>query len=153
MKCGENRNPLYPGQFGLVIESDKFKTVEYFCTNVSIPSLSMTATIQNFQHIEGFGFGDQIKYGTLTVTFIIDEELKNYLELHSWMERIRDQGVEEYYDAVVLIYNNRSRLVRQVRFRDLVPQSLGEIALSSQSPPETPITCNVDFVYTGFSFE
>jgi hypothetical protein len=153
MKCGESTNPLYPGQFGLVIESDKFKKVEYFCTKVNIPALSMTPTNQNFQNFEGFGFADQLKYGSLSIEFIIDEELKNYLEIHSWMERIQSENLRESYDAVVLIYNNRSQLVKQVRFKDLVPQSLGAIDLSSQDPPETPITCSVDFVYTGFSFE
>ena len=153
MKCGENTNPLYPGQFGLVIESDKFKAVEYFCTQVNLPSINISSVNSSVMNYENFTAGDSLKYSSLSLTFILDEELKNYLEIFNWMRRLQSENYDENYDAVLLIYNNRSRLIKSVRFMNLVPTMLGEIAFSSQETPENPITVSAEFGYSGFHFE
>jgi hypothetical protein len=154
MKCGENLNPLYPGNFGLVIESDKFEHVEYFCQQAAIPTLSFTPDSPMYKNYEHYVAGDTIRYSPFNIQFVVDEDMQNYLEMFNWFKRIQDGDDinNEIHDGVLLIYTNKGKLNKSVRFKGLMPQIMGELMFSTQES-DSPITCNVDFAYTGFEFE
>ena len=86
-----NRNFLNPVGFQLKLE--KFAGVDFFCQSASIPDISMPFAEVNtpFRNIPIAGSGG-VDFSDLQLTFIIDEELKNYISIHNW---IRKFGLSE----------------------------------------------------------
>jgi len=63
----------------------KLPLVEYFCQTANIPSISLgTATI-NTPLYDYPVPGDTITYGSLDISFLVDENLNNFKELHDWI--------------------------------------------------------------------
>lgn len=154
IQCEANLNPLYPGNFGLTIESGLFSNVEYFCTEINLPGLTMTPDNPMSGNYEHYVAADTIRYGSLSCTFTVDEEMKNYLEIHNWCVRLQtgEGGPNEIYDGALIIKNNKGNVNKTVRFKGLIPQALGELSFSVSESSE-PVSCTVDFAFSGFEFE
>ena len=78
----ENRNFLSPIGFKLLLP--KYPKVVYFAQSANIPAINANAQQQPTPYrplpLDGF-----ISYDPLNLTFLIDEDLENYLILHNWM--------------------------------------------------------------------
>ena len=63
----------------------KLPTVEFFCQTANIPSVTLgTADVET--SLKSIPFpGDKLTYGDLNVSFLVDENLNNYKELHDWL--------------------------------------------------------------------
>ena len=75
-----------PSQFRLKI--DKIPTVEWFVTTCNVPGVSIGEALFPTPLIDIGLVGDKITYETLDVSFLVDEDLKNYQELHNWITDI-----------------------------------------------------------------
>ena len=89
-----------PTQFKFQIT--KLPKVEYFCTAVNLPSLTIGETSQPTPFVDLPLPGTKLTYGTLTMTFLVDENLENFQEIHGWL---RGLGFPEDY----LEYGNLAR--------------------------------------------
>ena len=83
-----NRNFLNP--IGYLLKLEKFEGVDFFCQganvpDISMPSIDVSSPFRSLPIIPGGG----VSFGDFTVRFIVDEDLKNYYSIHSWM---RDNG-------------------------------------------------------------
>ena len=63
----------------------KLPKVEYFCTAVNIPGISLGSVRQPTPFRDIPLPGDSITYDTLTMTFMVDENLENYQEIFGWL--------------------------------------------------------------------
>ena len=81
-----------PTQFKFQIS--KLPKVEYFCTQVNLPSLTISETSQPTPFVDLPLPGTKLTYGTLTMTFLVDENLENFQEIHGWL---RGLGFPEDY--------------------------------------------------------
>ena len=72
-----------PTQFKFQIQ--KLPKVEYFTTACNIPGISLNATVQPTPLADIPLPGDTISFGDLEITFLVDENLENYREIHGWM--------------------------------------------------------------------
>jgi len=63
----------------------KLPKVEYFCTAVNIPGISLSESAQVTPLKDIPIPGDKLKYESLSMTFLVDEYLENYRELHGWL--------------------------------------------------------------------
>ena len=72
-----------PTQFKFQIT--KLPKVEYFCTAVNIPGISIPSPAQPTPLADIPLPGDTISFEDLSVTFLVDENLENYREIHGWM--------------------------------------------------------------------
>ena len=75
-----------PTQFKFGIH--QLPLVEFFTVSANIPSVSVgVATIETpFKDIPLMG--DKMEFDNLTITFIVDEYLENYITLHNWIRGI-----------------------------------------------------------------
>ena len=75
-----------PTQFRFLI--NQLPKVEYFTTEANIPGITLgTDTFGTpLKNIELMG--DKLTYEDLTITFIVDENLENYIEIHTWLTAI-----------------------------------------------------------------
>ena len=63
----------------------KLPKVEYFCTAATIPGIELGETSQPTPLKNIPVPGDKLTYSNLTMTFLCDEYLENFRELHGWM--------------------------------------------------------------------
>jgi hypothetical protein len=72
-----------PTQFRFQIT--KLPKVEYFCTAANLPGISLSTRIQQTPLSDIPQPGEKLDYQTLRVTFMVDENLENYREIHGWL--------------------------------------------------------------------
>ena len=63
----------------------KLPKVEYFCTAATIPGIELGETSQPTPLKNIPVPGDKLTYSNLTMTFLCDEYLENFRQLHGWM--------------------------------------------------------------------
>jgi len=72
-----------PQQFKFQIT--KLPKVEYFCTAVNIPSVEVSSTAQRTPLADVPLPGEKVNFGSLEMTFLVDENLENFREIHGWL--------------------------------------------------------------------
>jgi hypothetical protein len=63
----------------------KLPQVEFFVQTANIPGISLGSTNQETPLKDIAGAGDKVNYQTLDVSFLVDENLNNYKEIHDWI--------------------------------------------------------------------
>ena len=81
-----------PTQFKFQIQ--KLPKVEYFCTSVNLPALALSEVRQPTPFVDVPLPGTTLTYSPLNMTFLVDENLENFQEIHGW---IRGLGFPESY--------------------------------------------------------
>tara|TARA_B100000085_G_scaffold87920_1_gene79347 strand:+ start:729 stop:1295 length:567 start_codon:yes stop_codon:yes gene_type:complete len=59
--------------------------VEWFCTNVNIPGITLGEASYPTPMTDIGITGDKLTFETLTMTFLVDEELQNYRQIWDWL--------------------------------------------------------------------
>jgi hypothetical protein len=171
-----NKSILNKNNFRLLIE--KVPTVEYYVQTVSIPGLSFNETVQPIGvGVDAYFHGDKVEFETLNVTFLVDEDLKNFQEMYNWITQIVPVADPSDYERltggkkntlgvsqmdgdelktssqITLVTNTNKNIPnRYFRFYDAFPISLG--SLEMQSGAETaPVTCDVQFRFNFYEIE
>ena len=63
----------------------KLPKVEYFCTAANVPGINL-GTAEQITPLKDIPLpGDRLQYDTLTISFLVDENLENYREIHGWL--------------------------------------------------------------------
>jgi len=75
-----------PTQFRFLI--NQLPKVEYFTTEANIPGITLgegqfSTPLKDIEIL-----GDKLTYEDLSITFIVDENLENYIEIHNWLTSI-----------------------------------------------------------------
>lgn len=148
-----NYNILSPLAFRLDIE--RVPTATFFCQSVSVPGVTLGEWEQQTPLINIPIPGDKMEFEALTATFLIDEDLKNYIEILNWMRGLgTPETLSEYNtlrqtsdtyqegnpslqdvisDITLHILTNSKNTNKEVIFRDCFPTALGAIAFDSAS--------------------
>ena len=83
-----NRQPSkfdYASPTQFKFQLSKLPKVEYFTTACNIPGISLNATVQPTPLADIPLPGDTLTFSDLEITFLVDENLENYREIHGWM--------------------------------------------------------------------
>ena len=65
-----------------------FPTTEWFVVRANIPSVTLGTADRYTPFVTIQMVGDHITYGDFNITFIVDENLKNYMEMYNWVKNI-----------------------------------------------------------------
>ena len=65
-----------------------FPKTEWFVVRANIPSVTLGTAVQPTRLIDMPIIGDKLTYDQFYFTFIVDEKLQNYMELHDWLVNI-----------------------------------------------------------------
>ena len=64
----------------------KLPKVEYFCTRVNVPGITLGGNITQQTPFKDIPLpGDKLTYEPLTMSFLVDENLENFQEIHGWL--------------------------------------------------------------------
>ena len=75
-----------PTQFRFLI--NQLPKVQYFTTEANIPGISMGDGVMNTPLKDIPLLGDKLTYEDLAISFIVDDNLENYIEMHNWLTGI-----------------------------------------------------------------
>ena len=72
-----------PTQFRFVI--NQLPKVEFFTVSANLPGINLPAATYATPFKDIPTMGEKLDYEDLTITFIVDEFLENYITMHEWM--------------------------------------------------------------------
>lgn len=82
-KQPEQLNYLRPTAFRFLIQG--LPKVAYFCQSANIPSVSLGVAKQPTPFVDIPRPGEKLEFGELTIKFLIQEDMANYVELYNWL--------------------------------------------------------------------
>jgi hypothetical protein len=137
-----------------------------FVQMVNIPSISIGEVGVETSLVQIKHPGDKLTYGTLTVTFLLNEDLSNWFQVYEWMSALgfperHEQYVEfmekkkslDGYDTPtttgkLILYNNNNIQMKIMSFYDLFPVNLIEIPMTTTDTVTNHPAGIVDFQFT-----
>ena len=82
----QNRNFLAPVGFKFVLS--KYPKVSFFSNSARIPEISLGTAVQP-SYLKDIDIpGEKLTYGDLTVRFLVDENMQNYMAVHNWLKGV-----------------------------------------------------------------
>mgnify|MGYP005678938871 FL=1 len=170
-----NRNYMSPLGFKLIIT--KTPKVDFLCQSANIPQISMGTAIQPTYLKDIPVPGDKVLYDDLTVRFLVDEKMENYLAIYKWItglgypeslgqyeqlkkddnrtnRMISDQGDPLYFqysDATLQVLSSNYRPSVLINFKDAFPISLSTLEFDVSQRDYNFFTASVTFKYTIFN--
>jgi hypothetical protein len=146
-----NRNFLQQTNWKLTIRNDNFANIEYFCTAVNLPSLSMPEVTLNYRGTKGYFPGDTLSFDQLRIKFMVDEDMKNYIEAVNWMKKNAYENTSLRSDLILSVLSSKNTSNRQYQFHDAFPTSIGELNFNTQAQSIEYITCEMTLRYNYFT--
>ena len=71
----------------------KLPKVEYFCTAVNLPGITLADNYTQPTPFRDIPLpGEKLSYENLVMTFLVDENLENYQEIHGWLRGLGFPG-------------------------------------------------------------
>lgn len=163
----QNRNFLSPVGFKFTLA--KYPKVSFFCNSSRIPEINLGTAIQPSYLKDLDVPGEKLTYGDLTISFLVDESLENYMAVHNWLTGLgfpettqqfknlttNDDGIrdlkEQYSDGSLSILNSNYRPTANVKFKDLFPVSLTSLEFDSTLTDIQYFTAEATFKYTVYN--
>ena len=169
----ENRNFLSPVGFKFALK--RTPKTAFFCNQANIPDLSLGVAEQP-TYLKNIPIpGDKIDFGDLSLRFLVDEDLGNYMEIQNWIRGLgfpnslldfddletRDpmfrgggfgqftkSGDKIYSDGTLQILSSNLIPKFQVVFNDLFPYNLSTMSFDATDTDIEYFTADVSFKYT-----
>jgi hypothetical protein len=164
----ENRNYLSPTGFKLSLY--RSPGVAFFCNQANIPSINLGIAEQP-TYLRNIPIpGDKIDFGDLTIRFLVDEDLKNYMEIQKWIRGLgypesldqfsnleknfktfgilNESGDNTRSDGTLQVLNNNMLPSFQIFFNDLFPYDLSTLTFDATQTDQEYFTADVSFKYT-----
>lgn len=156
-------NYLSAVEFKLVI--DRLPNVEFFVQKANVPGISSGFAIVNTPFKNIYEPGDKIEFDDFTIDVIVDENMSAYIETWSWLAsltrsegfdvydklRASDEGI--YSDATLFIMSNGKNPNIRIKFKDMFPTSVGEVALDTTAADIDPPTATLTFKYLSYEID
>ena len=167
----ENRNFLSPVGFKFGLK--RSPAVAFFCNEANIPSIDLGVAEQP-SYLKNIPVpGDKIQFGDLSLRFLVDEDLKNYMEIQNWIRglgypeslqefqdlddagqltdafgKFKQSRDDIYSDGTLQILSSNLVPQFQVQFSDLFPYSLSTLVFDATDTDIEYFTADVSFKYT-----
>ena len=166
-----NRNFLSPTGFKFTLK--RSPAAAFFCNQANIPSMDLGVAVQPNYLRDIPTPGDKIEFGDLSIRFLVDEDLVNYMEIQKWirglgfpdsMKEFKDlekeaviqpsyanSGDNIYSDGTLQILSSNLVAKFNVNFKDLFPVSLSTITFDATDTDIEYFTADVTFKYTMYT--
>lgn len=160
----QNQNFLSPLNFAFHIK--RAPGITWGCQEVTIPGMQLNSPAEPNPFVKIPQPGDQLTFDDLQMTFRVDEDLVNYLEIFNWMTAL---GFPENFDQyaalakkpkiqndgirseLVLHLLKSNRLVNyEIQFHDAFPVSLSDMILTTKDTEVSYVECTAIFRYSYF---
>jgi len=149
-----NPNFLSPLSYKFVLK--RTPNINFNVQTVRLPGLSLSATETATPFVTMPNSG-KITFSPLAITFRVNEDMSDYLEIHNWMKglgsptsfteyaALKQSTFGLYSDATLVINNSRRLSNISVTFIDMFPIELSDLQFTTMDVDVNYIECTVDF--------
>jgi len=160
-------NPNCPSNFlsgiGFQFSLKKLPGVSFYCQSANVPSINLSVATQATRFNTLQEPGDEVNYDDLTVRFLVDENLKNYMSIHNWIRYLghpesSDDWTnfsdgelyteKQYSDGFIFILDSNFNRKFEIYFKDLFPVSLGGLNFDATYTDTEYFAVDATFKYT-----
>lgn len=159
-----NKNYLSPVGMNFVLQ--RAPNTKFTCQQGNIPGLSLGVAEIGTPYTVIPLTGDRLLYNEFSITFLVNEDLDNYLEMVDWMTGIgfpesrgqyakldkeppmSDSGV--YSDGTLLVSNSDMNPNFEVVYRNMFPISLSDLQMDVTQSDIEYLVCTASFRYESF---
>lgn len=163
----QNRNFLSPTGFRFTLT--RTPKVAFFSNSANIPDLNLGVANQPSYLKDIDVPGDKLQFGDFSLRFLVDEDLKNYMEIQNWMRGlgypdsvreiidfqkeetrniIPDKTMNIYSDGSLIILTSNNNINFKVNFENMFPTFLSTLDFSATDTDVEYFTADVTFKYT-----
>jgi len=163
-----NHNFLSPLNFRFLLK--RAPATEFFIQRINLPGFKLGAPAFGNPFVTIPEPGEHLAYNPLTITFKVDEDLTNYLEIHKWMKHLgKPKNFEEYRevatempqisgygvksDISLILMTNIKNPNFSINFIDAFPIALGDIQFDTRDPDIQYLTATATFRYIYYDIE
>lgn len=159
----ENASFLQTTKFSFVIPSLPF--LRYFVQACPLPGISTSPVRVENPFSATWRHGDKLEYEPITITTLIDEDLRVYEETFDWLNaltfpeqfpqyiRAKDSSKSPYHDALLTINNNANLPNIRIKFTDAHPISMSSIQFTTTDNANIIPTIDIVFRYDRIEIE
>jgi hypothetical protein len=167
-----NRNFLSPVGFKFTLAKEP--KISFFCNTAKIPEISLSL-VQQPNYLKDLDIpGGKLQYGDLSLKFLVDEDMENYMAIHNWLtglgfpettQQYRDLLTIEndvtqpldpkraFSDGSLYILDSNFNINATVKFKDLFPIYLTSLNFDSTQTDIQYFTADVTFKYTVYNID
>jgi hypothetical protein len=164
----QNRNFLSPVGFKFTL--NRSPKVAFFSNSANIPGLTLGIANQPSYLKDIETPGDKIAFNDLSIRFLVDENLENYMEIQNWirglgfpysLDEIYDLQKQQTYvdtsdtklmnifsDGTLHILTSSNTPNFKLKFRDLWPYQISDLQFDATDTDVEYLTAEVSFKYT-----
>lgn len=157
-----NRNFLSPLNFKFSLK--RAPHVNFFIQKVNIPTINLPSV--NFPNpmVNIPLSGEHLSYGDLEISFKVDEDLKNYMEIHNWIKALGKPVTFDGYkslsekkiysgegltsDITLIVLSSTKSANYEINFIDAHPVLLSGITFNTVDEDVNYIEASATFKYT-----
>jgi len=164
----QNRNFLSPTgfRFGLT----RAPRVAFFSNSANIPDMNLGVAVQPSYLKDIDVPGDKLVFGDFNLKFLVDEDLKNYMEIQNWMRGlgfpenvkeiidlqnndsrrtiIPEKTMDIYSDGSLMVLTSNNNINFKVNFQNMFPSYLSTLDFDATDTDVQYFTADVTFKYT-----
>ncbi len=153
---------------GFQFSVNKLPGISYYCQSVSIPSINLATATQATRWRMLPEPGDELNYDDLSIRFLVDEDLKNYMSIHNWMRYLgapesekdwttfkdgTSYNEKQFSDGSIWILDSNFKKQFEIAFDDLFPVSLGSLNFNASYTDTEYFTIDATFKYSIFDIK
>ena len=114
----QNRNFLSP--LGFRFSLAKIPKVNFFCNSARIPEINLGIAVQPSYLKDIDVPGEKLTYGDLTIRFLVDENMENYMAVHNWLTGLGfPETAQDFKDTAEALFTGRLGLLEWIEKRPL----------------------------------
>jgi hypothetical protein len=156
---------------------DRLPSMTWFCQSVNFPGVSLTEIARQTPFVDLYSPGEKLVYDTLNVSFLVDEDMQAWFQVHDWIRALtfptnfgeyinlsrvsQSQNIKattkavgtQFSDATVTLYSNKNNPKIRINIVDAFPTSLSSINLSAQDTADNIITADATFRFSYYEYE
>ena len=143
----KNMNPLADVQYKFDIAA--LPNTSFFVQTAALPGITLSPMEIGLPQLQGFARSTgTISYEELTIAFLVDEYLKNWLQVYNWM-----LGKPSYTSGVLTILSSSMNPTLEAHFKELFPTSLTALDFDSTTSDPAYQQASVTFKYTSYTIK
>lgn len=162
----QNKNFLSPLNFKFIMK--RAPHVNFFIQKITIPSIQVSPTTAPNPFIPIPYAGEHLEFSDLEISFKVDENLQNYMEIQNWLRESGKQSFEQYAaisgrpalmgeslksEISLTVLSSAKRPNYEIVFEDAFPISLSGLTFDTSDETIDYLTADTSFKYTKYEIK
>lgn len=162
-----NQNFFSPYNFTFELKRSPY--LNFFIQSLNVPGISLNSPTYPTPFVNIPMAGEHLSFNNLSVTFKVDEQFKNYLEIFNWMIALGFPEKFDQYDLLasksittgesiksdisIMLLNSAKTPKFAINIHDAFPILLSDLRFDTRDAQLTFIECSTTFQYTHHTIE